>query len=54
MTEGQPAVRACSRCNRPIDCCEFCDATKCRAPICYGCVQVALGQAILQPHAHGG
>jgi hypothetical protein len=54
MTEGPPAVQACSRCNRPIDCCEFCDATKCRAPICYGCLRVAVGQAVPQPHAHGG
>jgi hypothetical protein len=54
MTEGALAVRPCSRCGRPIDCCEFCDAADCRTPICYGCVQVALGQAIPQLHAHGG
>ena len=54
MTEGPLAVRPCWRCARPIDRCEFCDAADCPTPICYRCVQVALGQAIPQPHAHGG
>src|SRR6266511_1743320 len=45
---------ACSRCARPIDRCEFCEATDCRTPVCYGCLQVALVQALPQPHPHGG
>jgi hypothetical protein len=54
MNEHVPAVRSCSRCDRPIDRCEFCEATDCRTPVCYGCLQVALGQALPQPHPHGG
>jgi hypothetical protein len=54
MTQGVPAVQPCSSCDRPIDCCAFCEATACRTPICHGCLQVAVGQAIAQPHAHGG
>ncbi len=54
MTDTAQAVQRCSQCDRRIDCCEFCQATSCRSPICYGCVQVALGQAVPQPHAHGG
>jgi hypothetical protein len=54
MSEAPLAVRPCSRCGRLIDCCEFCDDTDCRTPICYGCAQVALGQALQQPHPHGG
>jgi hypothetical protein len=54
MTERTPVVERCSRCHRPIDCCEFCDATDCRTPICYRCLGVALGQTVPQPHTHGG
>jgi hypothetical protein len=34
MTERALAVQPCSRCDRPIDRCEFCDAADCRTPIC--------------------
>jgi hypothetical protein len=54
MSEAPLTVRSCSRCGKPVDCCEFCDATDCRTPISYGCVRVALGQTLPQPHAHGG
>jgi hypothetical protein len=54
MSEAPLAVRPCSRCGRLVDCCEFCDDADCRTPTCYGCVQVVLGQALQQPHAHGG
>lgn len=54
LTEETLTVQACSTCGEPIDCCELCEAADCRTPICHGCLQVALGQAIPQPHAHGG
>jgi hypothetical protein len=54
MSEAPSAVRPCSRCGWPVDCCEFCDGTDCRTPICYECMQVDLGQALPQPHPHGG
>ncbi len=54
MPERTLAVRPCSGCGRAIDCCEFCDATDCPTAICYRCLQVALGQALPQPHPHGG
>jgi hypothetical protein len=54
MTERALVVQSCSGCGRPIDCCEFCDAADCGTPICHGCVRVVLGQAVPQPHPHGG
>jgi len=54
MTEEALAARPCSRCDRPIDGCELCEDPGCRVPICYRCLQVALGQAVPQPHTHGG
>ncbi len=44
----------CSRCGTPIDECAFCDEPECAAAICYECLNLALGQAIRQPHIHGG
>jgi hypothetical protein len=44
----------CSRCGTRIEECAFCDEPDCRAAICYGCLNVALGQEMQQPHAHGG
>lgn len=50
----EPILLICSECQREIDCCEFCDETDCGAAICYRCVNRALGQAMPQPHRHGG
>jgi hypothetical protein len=49
-----PVTLTCSQCGVEIDCCEFCDGRDCASAICYGCLNVALGQAMQQPHAHGG
>jgi hypothetical protein len=48
------AILFCSRCGDVIDCCEFCDDPGCRAAMCYGCVHLALGEMVPQPHPHGG
>ena len=53
MGEAESAV-VCSTCGEEIDCCAFCDETGCGQAVCYGCLNVALGQAIAQPHQHGG
>jgi hypothetical protein len=47
-------VLTCTVCRREIDCCEFCDEIDCGVAICYRCASLALGQAIPQPHRHGG
>lgn len=45
---------ACTTCDDPVECCAFCDEEECDRPICYGCLNEALGQAVAQPHGHGG
>ncbi|HYV01254.1 MAG TPA: hypothetical protein VEM93_02790 [Actinomycetota bacterium] len=52
--QAEPARLMCSRCDRDIDSCEFCDEPECPSAICGRCVDLALGQAIAQPHGHGG
>ena len=44
----------CHDCGGVLACCEFCDSEECQKPICYGCVIVALGESVPQPHSHGG
>jgi len=44
----------CSTCSDEIDCCELCNRPDCPVAICFDCVNVVLGQAIEQPHTHGG
>lgn len=46
--------RRCGHCGGVIVCCEFCDGEECPKGVCYGCVIVALGEAVPQPHTHGG
>ncbi|MGI8616068.1 MAG: hypothetical protein ACR2L4_04700 [Actinomycetota bacterium] len=48
------AMLICLVCGRPIDLCEFCERIDCGTAICYRCLNLALGQAIAQPHQHGG
>jgi hypothetical protein len=54
VSAGVLVPQGCSRCDGPIECCEFCEATDCRTPICHRCLRLAVGQAVVQPHAHGG
>jgi hypothetical protein len=57
MMAAEPMERtvlSCTNCGREIECCEFCDETDCGAELCYRCVNVALGQAMPQPHQDGG
>jgi hypothetical protein len=42
----------CSRCGRGLEECAFCDEPDCPAAICYGCVNLALGQKLPQTHVH--
>ena len=53
IAKETPALR-CSTCEESIAECELCDERDCRRAICYGCITVALGEAMAQPHAHGG
>jgi hypothetical protein len=54
MSQDVGAPEHCSTCGTRIAECAFCDEADCRAAICYGCLNLALGQEMLQPHAHGG
>ncbi len=54
MSREAPAATRCSRCGVRIDECACCEEQGCGAAICYGCMNVALGQEMPQPHAHGG
>ncbi len=51
---GETVMIRCSTCDDQIDRCEFCERPDCATALCYGCVIEALGQAIRQPHDHGG
>ncbi|MGQ0671234.1 MAG: hypothetical protein ACT4PO_16500 [Actinomycetota bacterium] len=53
MTE-EPSGANCCRCGEGIDRCEFCERADCENAICYDCLNLALGQALAQPHLHGG
>jgi hypothetical protein len=53
MTQAAPTL-GCSACDKPVDCCEFCDRTDCPTAICYRCLGVALRQATRDLHDHGG
>lgn len=44
----------CSKCGAALEECACCDERDCPAAICYGCLNVALGQEMQQPHVHGG
>jgi hypothetical protein len=54
MRQDASAALRCSRCGTRITECAFCDEPDCPAAICYGCLNVALGQEMPQPHVHGG
>lgn len=53
-TRPEPTALHCSQCNEPVAECELCDERECRQAICYGCITLALGETMAQPHAHGG
>jgi hypothetical protein len=54
MSEPTPAQLKCSKCGKPIEVCACCEKPDCEPAICYACLRVAVGQALPQPHAHGG
>ncbi len=54
MSQEIAAATTCSRCGTRIEECAFCDEPDCGPAICYDCLNVALGQAVPQPHVHGG
>ncbi|HEX6331885.1 MAG TPA: hypothetical protein VF129_11460 [Actinomycetota bacterium] len=49
-----PTVLVCTGCGRGIDRCELCERAECGTALCYRCVNLALRQAVPEPHAHGG
>ena len=53
-TSKAPTALRCAQCDEPIAECELCDGQDCFRAICYGCITLALGETIAQPHGHGG
>ncbi len=54
MSENVTAAMRCARCGKRIEECACCNEADCGDPICYHCLNVAVGQEMPQPHAHGG
>jgi len=54
VSEPTPSQLKCTECGKSIEVCACCDDPDCEPAICYACLRVAVGQAIPQPHAHGG
>lgn len=54
MSESESSREKCSKCERTIEVCACCGESECQAAICHGCLRVAVGQAMPQPHSHGG
>lgn len=44
----------CKTCDCVVEVCAFCERADCPVVVCFGCMQTSLGQAIPQPHTHGG
>lgn len=44
----------CSNCGRGTDECVFCQDPDCHRVICHSCLIVELGEAMREPHDHGG
>ncbi|MGH2725798.1 MAG: hypothetical protein ACRDKS_02360 [Actinomycetota bacterium] len=54
MTERDETGVRCTECGHETDGCSFCQEPTCGQPICFECLREAVGQAMPQPHAHGG
>jgi hypothetical protein len=44
----------CVSCGDPVEICEACEREDCEATTCLECLRVEVGQALPQPHTHGG
>jgi len=51
---GEETICRCSTCGAAIECCEACGDEPCPEAVCYRCLNLAVGQVVTQPHAHGG
>ena len=49
-----PPVLACVTCGHEVEECAACQEAGCGAGICFTCLLLKVGQAIPQPHRHGG
>ena len=57
MTQPQPAREneiRCTRCERLIEVCCFCEDPECRRVICSSCLRLALRESVPVLHEHGG
>jgi hypothetical protein len=52
--ERKEVLLTCDRCGTNIECCAVCEGDECSDAICYRCLRLAVGQAVAQPHVHGG
>ena len=57
MTQPQPAREneiRCTRCERLIEVCCFCEDPECRRVICFTCLRLAMRESVPLLHEHGG
>lgn len=54
MSEPKASGQKCSAWERNIEVCACCAEPEGEAAICNGCLRLAIGQGVPQPHAHGG
>jgi len=52
--EGEETICRCSICGARIECCEACGDEPCPEAVCFRCLYLGVGQAVPDPHAHGG
>jgi hypothetical protein len=53
-TEEAAGKLTCSNCDAVLETCAFCEREQCPEAICSRCLRIALGEAMTEPHAHGG
>ena len=52
--ESPEASTVCWDCRVPIECCEVCGDEPCPQAVRLGCLRLAVGQSVPEPHIHSG
>ena len=52
--DGEKTACVCLECGTVIEGCEACGDEPCPEPVCYWCLNLAVGQVTPDPHTHGG
>ncbi|HEX2025973.1 MAG TPA: hypothetical protein VHH92_06225 [Actinomycetota bacterium] len=54
MTKPADVVLHCTDCDREVEGCSLCEREACDRALCYRCMVLTIGQAVPEPHGHGG